>query len=161
VTTDGEQIRSAIATYAHASDASDGKTLQALFAVDGELVEHGVPIPALRLAECISFREGLKANRPQPSGSIHLQTNTSITFIRPDFATASTDLVMIDLDPVSGWRVGAVGRYSDEFVRDNEMWLFKRREMRWFRDLGRNPLVGEDGAAAKAHQAFIEQDHPE
>jgi hypothetical protein len=41
------------------------------------------------------------------------------------------------------------------------MWLFKRREMRWFRDLGRNPLVGEDGSAAKAHQAFIEQDHPE
>jgi len=148
---DAEQIRNLIAAFAHATDARDTEAVAGLFTADGQFVLYDVPIPVSRLPEFTDYLAKVAGDQEQPRGSRHIQSNTHIHTLEESGARATTDLVMIDLTPDKGWHVGATGQYLDEFVKVDGRWLLQRREVRWYKDLGRNPLaVGPQDTLVRA-----------
>lgn len=151
-----EQIRNLIGLYAQCSDRGDATGFAELFAPDAFLHEHGQAIPQSRLAELVRYFDSFLGEGEQPRGLRHLQTDTVIHTLTEQSATATTHFVMLDLDPKLGWHVGSTGTYFDEFVRLSGRWYFQRREARYYRELGRNPLDPDDTAIREAYRAFAE-----
>ena len=79
--------------------------------------------------------------------------NTAID-VSADIATALTDLVVLRLEPESGWRLAGTGRYDDRFVRLDGRWLFQRRVVSWFKDSG---LDRVDPAFEQATIAYMRE----
>lgn len=123
---DYDEIRNLIARYSHYADDNDPEGYRSVYAKDGELVEHGMPIPADRLPVLVAAYKRLIEEQAQPYGEKHLQMNTAIE-VDGDKATAVTDLLMVVLRADSGWSIGGSGRYNDELIKENGHWRIKRR----------------------------------
>lgn len=135
---DHEEIRNLIARYAHHADDWEFEKQAALFAPDGVLVEGGreIPMHTTNIELARNYVAALAA-KPQPAGFKHIQANTAIE-VDGDRATATSDLVSLRLSPDKGWSIGS-GRYDDMFVRIGGKWLFERRAVTFYRNLGLDP----------------------
>ena len=151
---DSDQLRNLIAAYAHASDVEDAKAYAELFAPGGCLVEYDVEVPAHRLAEFVEYFIASNALLPQPRGCRHMQGNTVIHHLDETTASATTDVLVADLDAVQGWHLGGSAQYLDQFVKLDGRWYFSRREVSWYKGLGRDPLH-PDPVRAEAFRAFV------
>jgi hypothetical protein len=132
---DHEEIRNLIGRYAHYGDDWDFDSQTALFTTDAVLVEGGFEI-----AVHGPYQEIVRANvdamleKPQPTGYKHIQANIVIEVVG-DRATAVSDLLSLRLSPDQGWTIGT-GRYNDEIARVDGQWLFRRRVVTYYRNLG-------------------------
>jgi SnoaL-like domain len=155
---DSDQIRNVIAAYAHAADVHDARGMAACFGPDGVLVEYEAPVPSSRIVELVEYFNSFVQSLPQPRGARHIQANTFFHELTDTSARTTTDLLLADLDPERGWHVGGTGQYLDEFTKIDGRWYFQRREVRWFKDLGRNPLE-TNPKVAELFRAFAAGTH--
>jgi SnoaL-like domain len=116
-------VRAALATYTQALD--DGRTddVVATFCPDGVIEIPGLGTheghDALRAAYA-----GWAPRRPQR----HLVLNTHVSTWDDESATATSDVVFVQLGKDGAWSVQLVGRYRDTLHRDGDAWRFHRRE---------------------------------
>jgi 3-phenylpropionate/cinnamic acid dioxygenase small subunit len=148
---DYDEIRNLIASYSHSADDGAFQAYAANFTEDGVLVDGEREIPASTLVELQAAHSQARAGKPQPNGSKHLQVNTVIK-LDGDKASAVTDLVIIRLAPETGWTIGGAGRYDDEIVKINGRWLFRRREISWYKSP--TPNRSDREFSARADQAL-------
>ena len=121
-----EQIRDAIARYAHFADGGRFAELTALFAEDGSLEIAGRP-PLQGRAAILAFLESVK-RQPEPgtkSFISHHVSSVRIDLLGADEATSASYFFVITEHGPDHW-----GRYRDDFVRAGDAWLFKRRRVR-------------------------------
>ena len=121
-----EQIRDAIARYAHFADGGRFAELTALFAEDGTLEIAGRQ-PLHGRAEILAFLESVK-RKPQPGSTAFIRHHVSSVRIDvqgTDAATSASYFFVITEHGPDHW-----GRYRDDFVRVGDEWLFKRRRVR-------------------------------
>ena len=121
-----EQIRDAIARYAHFADGGRFAELTTLFAEDGTLEIAGRP-PLRGRAEILAFLESVKRT-PEPGTSPFIRHHVSSVRIDvqgTDEATSASYFFVITENGPDHW-----GRYRDDFVRVGDAWLFKRRRVR-------------------------------
>jgi hypothetical protein len=150
---DYDEIRNLIASYSHTADDKRFEAYAENFAADGVLVEGGKEIPSSAMVKLQQIYSRAQDAMPQPRGTKHLQMNT-VLHVEGDRARAVTDLLSIRLAPETGWVIGGTGRYEDEIVKQNGRWLFKRREVTWYKDL---PSHLDDPAYADRLQTMIEE----
>jgi hypothetical protein len=121
-----EQIRDAIARYAHFADGGRFEDLAALFAEDGTLEIAGRPALSGRAA-IVAFLNSVK-RAPEPGNQPFIRHHVSSVRIDvqgADEATAASYFFVITEHGPDHW-----GRYRDDFVRVGDDWLFKRRRVR-------------------------------
>jgi uncharacterized protein (TIGR02246 family) len=123
--------------YARALDSSDADAYAAVYTEDGQF---GTGDKATRgraaLHKMVADLKQARIDReakgePKRPGTLHMETNHSITFHDADHATYNAYWVTMftALGPDSPARVGAVGRSIDEVVRVNGQWLIKLRNV--------------------------------
>ena len=124
---DREAIRALILAYGQAHDSRDYRAFASLFARDGEWVGG---LGSARGPEAI-FRlmDETIGHNPQPAGSgtYHIMTNDQIA-IDGDRAAATTKWIYVTPDTDGAPRMVFLGRYQDQFTREDGSWKFLRRE---------------------------------
>jgi hypothetical protein len=124
---DREQIRNLILAYGTAHDHRDYRTFAALFAREGEWVS-GMgsakgPDGIFKLMDDMIGHNPL----PEGSGTFHVLTNDVID-IRGDRASAVTKWMYMTPGDEGEPSIAVLGHYNDEFIRENGVWKFLRRE---------------------------------
>jgi ketosteroid isomerase-like protein len=121
-----EEIRNAIARYAHLVDRGRMDEVVALFAEDGTL-EAG-HLPPVRGREAIrKFLTGTKSRLAATARTLvrHHVTSVTVEMTGPDGATTSSYFLVLGERGIDHW-----GLYRDTFVRVNGAWLFLHRRVR-------------------------------
>ena len=124
---DREAIRALILAYGQAHDHRDYKTFASLFATNGEWV--GGLGSAKGPQAIFELMDKTIGHNPQPNGSgtFHVMTNDQIK-ITGDRASSTTKWIYITPGPDNAPRMVYLGRYEDQFIRENGEWKFLRRE---------------------------------
>jgi len=124
---DREAIRALILAYGQAHDHRDYKTFASLFAQNGEWV--GGLGSAKGPDEIFKLMDKTIGHHPMPNGSgtYHVLTNDQIE-IRGDRASATTKWIYITPGPDKAPKLVYLGHYDDQFIRENGVWKFLRRE---------------------------------
>jgi len=124
---DREAIRSLILAYGEAHDNRDYRAFSELFASNGEWV--GGLGAAQGPAAIFELMDSTIGHNPQPdgSGTYHVMTNEQIR-IDGDRASATTKWIYLVPTEDGSPRMMFLGRYEDEFIRENGVWKFLRRE---------------------------------
>jgi len=124
---DREAIRALILAYGQAHDHRDYKTFASLFATNGEWV--GGLGSAKGPDAIFKLMDKTIGHNPQPNGSgtFHVLTNDQIE-IHGDRASAVTKWIYITPGPDNAPKLVYLGHYNDEFIRENGVWKFLRRE---------------------------------
>jgi uncharacterized protein (TIGR02246 family) len=124
---DREAIRALILAYGQAHDHRDYKTFASLFATNGEWV--GGLGSAKGPDAIFALMDKTIGHHPLPNGSgtVHVLTNDQIE-IDGDQASAVTKWIYITPGPDDAPRMVYVGHYDDQFIRENGVWKFLRRE---------------------------------
>jgi uncharacterized protein (TIGR02246 family) len=124
---DREAIRALILAYGEAHDHRDYRTFSSLFASNGEWV--GGLGSAKGPQAIFELMDRAIGHDPKPSGSgtYHVMTNDQIE-IDGDRASATTKWIYITPGENNTPTLVFLGRYLDEFVRENGQWRFLRRE---------------------------------
>ncbi|MFT5320240.1 MAG: hypothetical protein ACI934_000373 [Pseudohongiellaceae bacterium] len=124
---DREEIRNLILVYGAAHDHRDYRTFAKLFAREGEWVS-GMgsgkgPDGVFKLMdEMIGHNPS-----PEGSGTFHILTNEKID-IDGDRASALTKWIYITPDENGNPGLTILGHYNDQFIREDGVWKFLRRE---------------------------------
>lgn len=124
---DREAIRALILAYGEAHDHRDYRTFADLFAKEGEWVGGlGSAKGPQAIFELMNRTIG---HNPQPNGSgtFHVMTNDQIK-IDGDSASSVTKWIYITPADDGPPRMVLLGHYDDQFVRENGVWKFLRRE---------------------------------
>jgi uncharacterized protein (TIGR02246 family) len=124
---DREAIRALILAYGQAHDHRDYRTFANLFASNGEWV--GGLGSAKGPQAIFELMDRTIGHDPKPdgSGTYHVMTNDQIK-IDGDRASAETKWIYITPGETNTPTLVFLGRYLDEFVRENGEWKFLRRE---------------------------------
>jgi hypothetical protein len=124
---DRESIRALILAYGQAHDHRDYRTFSNLFASNGEWV--GGLGSAKGPQAIFELMDRTIGHDPKPNGSgtYHVMTNDQIE-IDGDRASATTKWIYITPGENNTPTLVFLGRYLDEFVRENGEWKFLRRE---------------------------------
>lgn len=124
---DREAIRALILAYGQAHDHRDYRTFADLFASNGEWV--GGLGSAKGPQAIFELMDRTIGHDPQPNGSgtYHVMTNDQIK-IDGDRASATTKWIYITPGENNTPTLVYLGRYLDEFVREDGGWKFLRRE---------------------------------
>jgi hypothetical protein len=124
---DRESIRALILAYGQAHDHRDYRTFSNLFASNGEWVGGlGSAKGPQAIFELMNRTIGHDP-KPNGSGTYHVMTNDQIE-IDGDRASATTKWIYITPGENNTPTLVFLGRYLDEFVRENGEWKFLRRE---------------------------------
>jgi uncharacterized protein (TIGR02246 family) len=124
---DREAIRALILAYGEAHDHRDYRTFADLFASNGEWVGG---LGSAKGPEAIfALMDRTIGHDPKPAGSgtYHVMTNEQIK-IDGDRASATTKWLYVTPGESNTPTLVFLGRYLDEFVRENGEWRFLRRE---------------------------------
>lgn len=124
---DREAIRALIMAYGYAHDHRDYKTFASLFATNGEWVGG---LGSAKGPEAIfALMDKTIGHKPvaEGSGTVHLMTNDQIK-IDGDRATAVTKWLYLVPGDDKAPRAMFLGHYDDQFIRENGVWKFLRRE---------------------------------
>ncbi len=124
---DREAIRALILAYGQAHDHRDYRTFSNLFASNGEWV--GGLGSAKGPQAIFELMDKTIGHDPKPNGSgtYHVMTNDQIK-IDGDRASAETKWIYITPGANNTPTLVFLGRYLDQFVRENGAWKFLRRE---------------------------------
>jgi uncharacterized protein (TIGR02246 family) len=124
---DREAIRALILAYGQAHDHRDYRTFSNLFASNGEWV--GGLGSAKGPQAIFELMDRTIGHMPLPNGSgtYHVMTNDQIK-IDGDRASAETKWIYITPGENNTPTLVFLGRYLDQFVRENGEWRFLRRE---------------------------------
>jgi uncharacterized protein (TIGR02246 family) len=124
---DREAIRALILAYGQAHDHRDYKTFASLFAQNGEWV--GGLGSAKGPDAIFQLMDKTIGHHPLPNGSgtYHVLTNDQIE-IHGDRAAATTKWIYITPGPDGAPKLVYLGHYDDQFIRENGVWKFLRRE---------------------------------
>jgi hypothetical protein len=124
---DRESIRALILAYGQAHDHRDYRTFSTLFASNGEWV--GGLGSAKGPQAIFELMDRTIGHDPKPNGSgtYHVMTNDQIE-IEGDRASATTKWIYITPGETNTPTLVFLGRYEDQFVRENGEWKFLRRE---------------------------------
>ena len=124
---DREAIRALILAYGTAHDHRDYRTFASLFATNGEWV--GGLGSAKGPDAIFQLMDKTIGHNPQPNGSgtYHVLTNDQIE-IHGDRASATTKWIYITPGPDGAPKLVYLGHYNDQFIRENGVWKFLRRE---------------------------------
>jgi uncharacterized protein (TIGR02246 family) len=124
---DREAIRALILAYGQAHDHRDYRTFSNLFASNGEWV--GGLGSAKGPQAIFELMDRTIGHDPKPNGSgtYHVMTNDQIK-IDGDRAAAETKWIYITPGENNTPTLVFLGRYLDQFVRENGEWKFLRRE---------------------------------
>jgi hypothetical protein len=122
-----EAIRALILAYGESHDHRDYRTFSTLFASNGEWV--GGLGSAKGPQAIFELMDRTIGHDPKPNGSgtYHVMTNDQIK-IDGDRASATTKWIYITPGETNTPTLVFLGRYLDEFVRENGEWKFLRRE---------------------------------
>ncbi|HEY8518871.1 MAG TPA: nuclear transport factor 2 family protein [Gammaproteobacteria bacterium] len=124
---DREAIRALILAYGEAHDNRDYRTFSQLFAAEGEWVGGlGSAKGPQAIFELMDRTIGHDP-RPEGSGTYHIMTNDQIV-LNGDRASAVTKWIYIVPGDDNAPRMVFLGHYNDEFIRENGVWKFLRRE---------------------------------
>lgn len=124
---DREAIRALILAYGEAHDHRDYRTFAELFATNGEWVGGlGSAQGPQAIFELMDRTIGHDP-RPEGSGTYHVMTNDQIE-IDGDRARATTKWLYLAPGDDGAPRLVFLGRYEDQFIRENGKWKFLRRE---------------------------------
>lgn len=124
---DREAIRSLILAYGVAHDNRDYRTFAALFAREGEWVSG---MGSAKGPEAIfTLMDDTIGHNPQPggSGTFHILSNEEIK-VEGDLASANTKWMYVTPDEDGSPDILILGHYLDEFIREDGVWKFLRRE---------------------------------
>ena len=124
---DREDIRALILAYGEAHDGRDYKAFSELFATEGEWIG-GMGI-AKGPEAIFALMDEFIGHNPQPggSGSYHVISNEQIV-IDGDLATAKSKWIFVTAGAENKPTWVYLGHYDDEFIRENGVWKFLRRE---------------------------------
>ena len=124
---DREAIRALILAYGQAHDYRDYRTFADLFASNGEWV--GGLGSAKGPQAIFELMDRTIGHDPTPvgSGTYHVMTNDQIK-LDGDRASATTKWLYITPGDDDAPRLVFLGHYDDQFVRENGVWKFLRRE---------------------------------
>ena len=124
---DREAIRALILAYGQAHDYRDYRTFADLFASNGEWV--GGLGSAKGPQAIFELMDRTIGHDPTPAGSgtYHVMTNDQIK-LDGDRASATTKWLYITPGDDDAPRLVFLGHYDDQFVRENGVWKFLRRE---------------------------------
>jgi hypothetical protein len=124
---DREAIRALILAYGEAHDGRDYRTFSELFAAEGEWV--GGLGSAKGPTAIFELMDGTIGHNPQPNGSgtYHVMTNDQIV-LNGNRAAATTKWIYITPNDANEPRMVFLGHYDDQFIRENGVWKFLRRE---------------------------------
>jgi hypothetical protein len=124
---DRESIRALILAYGQAHDHRDYRTFSNLFASNGEWV--GGLGSAKGPQAIFELMDRTIGHDPKPNGSgtYHVMTNDQIK-LEGDRASAETKWIYITPGENNTPTLVFLGRYLDQFVRENGDWKFLRRE---------------------------------
>ncbi|MEU9435200.1 nuclear transport factor 2 family protein [Streptomyces sp. NPDC048252] len=115
-------VRAVIGAHTQAQDAGRTDDVVALYTPDAVLELPGTD----PLQGHDALREAFKGWAPtQPQ--LHLVTNTVVTALGPDEATAASDVAFLQRGE-SGWAVQVLGHYDDTLCRVDGTWLLRRRK---------------------------------
>jgi uncharacterized protein (TIGR02246 family) len=122
-----EEIRALIMAYGQAHDNRDYRTFSNLFASNGEWV--GGLGSAKGPQAIFELMDRTIGHNPQPNGSgtYHVMTNDQIK-VDGDRASSTTKWLYVTPGENNTPTLVFLGRYVDEFVRENGEWKFLRRE---------------------------------
>jgi 3-phenylpropionate/cinnamic acid dioxygenase small subunit len=122
-----EEIRALIMAYGQAHDNRDYRTFSTLFASNGEWV--GGLGSAKGPQAIFELMDRTIGHNPQPNGSgtYHVMTNDQIK-IDGDRASATTKWLYVTPGENNTPTLVFLGRYVDQFIRENGEWKFLRRE---------------------------------
>jgi ketosteroid isomerase-like protein len=120
-----EGIRRAQAAYAQALDDGRVGEIADLFTEDGVTDIEGVGVFEGRDAIRTAYA-GWAPKVPQR----HIVSNVLVTDWNADVATATSDVVLIQLQE-AGWVIYMVARYRDSVRNENGTWLFSNRTTRY------------------------------
>lgn len=124
---DREAIRALILAYGQAHDHRDYRTFADLFAANGEWVGGlGSAKGPQAIFELMNRTIGHNP-LPNGSGTFHLMTNDQID-IDGDRASAVTKWLYLTPGDDKAPRMVFLGHYDDQFIRENGVWKFLRRE---------------------------------
>ncbi len=124
---DREEIRALILAYGVAHDNRDYRAFAELFAERGEWVGGlGSATGPEAIFELMDSAIGHDP-RPEGSGTYHLMTNEQID-VDGDRASATTKWLYVTPGDDGAPRIVLLGRYEDEFIREDGRWKFLRRE---------------------------------
>jgi uncharacterized protein (TIGR02246 family) len=124
---DREAIRALILAYGQAHDHRDYRTFSNLFASNGEWVGGLGSAKGPEAIFALMDRTIGHDPKPNGSGTYHVMTNDQIE-IDGDRASATTKWIYITPGENNTPTLVFLGRYLDEFVRENGDWKFLRRE---------------------------------
>jgi hypothetical protein len=124
---DREDIRALILAYGAAHDGRDYRTFSELFAAEGEWI--GGLGSAKGPAAIFELMDSRIGHNPQPggSGTFHVMTNDQIV-LNGNRASATTKWIYLTPNDANEPRMVYLGHYEDEFIRENGVWKFLRRE---------------------------------
>jgi uncharacterized protein (TIGR02246 family) len=122
-----EEIRALIMAYGQAHDNRDYRTFSNLFAENGEWV--GGLGSAKGPQAIFELMDRTIGHNPQPNGSgtYHVMTNDQIK-VDGDRASSTTKWLYVTPGENNTPTLVFLGRYVDEFIRENGEWKFLRRE---------------------------------
>jgi uncharacterized protein (TIGR02246 family) len=122
-----EEIRALIMAYGQAHDNRDYRTFSNLFASNGEWV--GGLGSAKGPQAIFELMDRTIGHNPQPNGSgtYHVMTNDQIK-VDGDRASSTTKWLYVTPGENNTPTLVFLGRYVDEFIRENGEWKFLRRE---------------------------------
>ncbi|HEX6999313.1 MAG TPA: nuclear transport factor 2 family protein [Gammaproteobacteria bacterium] len=124
---DREAIRALILAYGEAHDHRDYRAFAELFAEEGEWVGGlGSAKGPQAIFELMDRTIGHDP-RPEGSGTFHVMANEQIV-LDGDRASAVTKWIYITPGDDDAPRMVFLGHYNDEFIRENGVWKFLRRE---------------------------------
>jgi hypothetical protein len=124
---DREAIRALILAYGQAHDGRDYRAFSQLFAREGEWVGG---LGSAKGPEAIfELMDRTIGHNPQPggSGTFHVMTNDQIV-IDGDRASSTTKWIYVTPGGDGNPRWALLGHYDDEFIREDGVWKFLRRE---------------------------------
>jgi uncharacterized protein (TIGR02246 family) len=124
---DREAIRALILAYGQAHDHRDYRTFSNLFASNGEWVGGLGSAKGPEAIFALMDRTIGHDPKPNGSGTYHVMTNDQIE-IAGDRASATTKWIYITPGESNTPTLVFLGRYLDQFVRENGEWKFLRRE---------------------------------
>uniref|UniRef100_A0AAU3H2U8 Nuclear transport factor 2 family protein n=1 Tax=Streptomyces sp. NBC_01401 TaxID=2903854 RepID=A0AAU3H2U8_9ACTN len=111
-------VRATIGAHTQAQDAGRTDEVAELYTSDAVLEVPGAAPVEGRDAIRAAFK-GWEPTRPQ----LHLVSNTVVTRVGPDEATAVSDVVFLQQGE-SGWGVQITGRYADTLHLRDGAWQF-------------------------------------
>lgn len=126
-----EEIRALLFNYGRHVDDRDWEAFAALFATDGGTWNGGMGVARGHdeIVQMMSSTLGNAANvgiNGTGLSNLHLLGNEVIT-VEGDSGTAVSKWVFVMTAEDNGPDVVFIGRYNDEFIRENGVWKFKLR----------------------------------